>query len=521
MKYVLSIFSLAALSVSSQVNDTSKLDNNFVSATITDQGNFFNYSGSSVPRYEIPKGNGTGTIYQASLNIGAEDINGDVHFAGYTGNTNTNTLQSGPIANLAAYLSLAYTNEYGKAIWKVSKQSIDAHIQNFGSPGYIIPSSILNWPGNGLTNIGVAHDLAPYVDVNNDGAYTPDLGDYPDILGNEAVYVILNDKSYFSPSNSLGIEVHLMFYQYHPGNYMSNTIFLNIKAFNRSTTDYFNLKESLYIDFDIGNPHDDFIGCDSANHVAFGYNADNYDDPSTVIGYGIDPPCQGIVPLSHEMSSFGYISSQFNFPSNNSIDTTLWQYMNATWPNGTPWTYGGIGYDSTSTSLTNFIFNGNPYTGIGWNEIGTTAGGERRGIVTISETYFPAGTMTCADFAFIYDRSGDHLKNVQNVINIANSLRLLYQQGEYFTCNAGAVSLVEHENESFELYPNPANEFINLQFEDQKSRTIQILNLSGQILKEIYCDSQDIKIELDLESGKYFVIVKNGASLELRKFLIK
>lgn len=516
-----------------QVNDTKWLDHNNVSAVIGDEGVFFSRSSLGLPGYEVPKGSGKSTIFSGSIWVGAEDINGSFYVSGttYTGSAMSSAMHSGPIAYQPSYQTLSYHDQYSESIWKISRQEIDDHIQNYSQPGYVAPQSILDWPGNGDVSLGVAHDLAPYIDVNNDGMYTPMLGDYPEVRGDEAVYVIVNDKSYNPDSDALGIEVHLMFYQYNSGNYLNNATFLHAQVFNRSTIDYHNFKEALYLDFDIGNYGDDYIGCDSTNHVAFAYNGDDLDeDNGGNIGYGVDPPCQGVVSLSHDLDAFGYYSSSIPPPyiDYQQGDTTMWLFMNAMWQDSTHWTYGGYGYNATgATYPTNYIFNGNPYTNTGWFEENAlngnpTAPGDRRGVFTISEDQFPSGAAICSDFAFIYDKSGTRLHNVQNVINIAASLRQLYSYEVDYPCNTANFNAInEQEEDHFELFPNPSKGVVSIVFDNSDQKTIKILSVSGEVVDSFIIKDQKVTFDLSSRPGIYFVLVDSKKGRQVEKLIIE
>jgi hypothetical protein len=527
------ISAFGSFELHAQVVNTETLEHNNVSAVVGDEGGFFASNSQGTAGYEIPKGSGKHTIYTGSIWIGAEDINGAIYVSGSSGGnaSSDGALHSGPIANQSAYQSLDYQNEYGESIWKISQQEIDNHIQNYNQAGYVIPQSILDWPGNGNTSLGVAQQLAPYVDINSDGIYSPTQGDYPDIRGDEAVYIIVNDKSYMPEVNSLGIEVHMMFYQYHTGNYFSNTTFLNTRVYNRSTTNYYNFKESLYLDFDIGNPFDDYIGCDSSSHVVFAYNGDAIDeDNGGSTGYGVNPPCQGVVTLSHELHSFGYYSSgsgapNYGYPYD---DSGIWNVMNSRWGNGTPWTYGGNAFDSTGVNApTNFIFNGNPYTNTGWTELNATNGnsnptGDRRGVLTIAEDEFASGAAICADFAFIYDKTNSHLQNVQNVINIGNTLRLLYENQFEFPCNSGSFTAInESEQPTFELFPNPSNGLVTIEFENTNQKAIRVINMSGQVIESLTITSPVTTIDLSGKSGMYVVSVEDEYGIQIKRLIIE
>jgi hypothetical protein len=520
---ILSIISLlSTCTIYAQVGHIDTLNFNNISTIIGDEGVFFKNSSTGVAAYEVPKGSGKKTIYSASIWMGAEDVNGLVHVSGlqYDTQVQQSRFQSGPIAHQMNYTALNYTAQYGKSIWKVSQQEVENHIQNYNQPGYSTPTSISDWPGNGDVSLGVASQLAPYIDVNNDGFYTPPDGDYPDIRGSQAVYVILNDQSYISGVNPLGVEVHLMFYQYHNGTYLSNTTFLNVRTINRSTSDYYNYRQLLYFDFDIGNFDDDYIGCDSSNHVIFGYNGDHYDDISGsngTIGYGFDPPCQGVVSLSHKLHTFSYYTNGSAYPYADPVgDTAMWNIMNAQWSDGTP-------YLDPNGNPTNFNLNGNPYTNTGWTEF--TQGnpvGDRRGVMTIAEDELPIGSTICADYAIIYDRSNDGLRNVQNVINIAATLRYLYEEGVGFPCHSSSfTALTENAASDFKIYPNPSNGDIVISFDHIPSEsTISITDLSGRIIYSTAVDGQAMKVHLDEASGIYLVSLHTKNGIHVKKLMI-
>ncbi len=519
---ILSIISLLSIcTIYAQVEHIDTLNFNNISAIIGDEGTFFHNSSTSNAAYEIPKGSGKKTIYSGSIWMGAEDENGIIHVTAGGFVSQSSRFQSGPIAHQMYYTSPSYTTQYGKSIWKVSEQEIENHIQNYNQPGYTTPTSISNWPGNGDVSLGVASQLAPYIDVNNDGFYIPQDGDYPDIRGSEAVYVIVNDESYSAGINPLGIEVHLMFYQYHNGTYFSNTTFLNVRTINRSSSDYYNYRQSLYFDFDIGNPFDDYIGCDSSNHVIFGYNGDDFDEiaggPGPTIGYGVDPPCQGVVPLSHELYSFSYYTNGAAYPYTDPTgDTAVWYYMNAQWADGSP-------YLDPNGNTTNYNLNGNPYTNTGWTEENQgMPENDRRGVMTIAEDEFPIGATICADYAIIYDKSDDRLKNVQNVINIAATLRSLYEDGVGFPCHSSSfTALTENTPSDFKIYPNPSNGDIVISFDHIPSEsTISITDLSGRIIYSTAVDGQAMKVHLDEASGIYLVSLHTKKGIHVKKLIL-
>jgi hypothetical protein len=507
------LYVLIGFSSLEQVNNTRILDRNNVSCIIGDEGYFFNNSSTAVAAYNIPKNTELNTIFHTSVWFAALDIYDQLHVSscahpGYGVGTD---IHSGPISSNNMYNNLSYSNQYTESIWKISKQEILNHMSSYSNSNYVVPTSIATWPGNGNTSLGVVQNLAPYADVNSNGTYDPANGDYPIIRGDEAVYVIMNDKSYNPDPNTLGIEIHMMVYQFTTGNYLNNTTFVNLQVFNRSNKNYKDFRQTLYIDFDIGNYSDDFVGCYPPNHVVFGYNGDNNDQPDGGRpGYGLNPPCQGVAILSHELFSAGYFTSTSQYPyADGTTDLETWNLMNARWNDGSNWLYGGLGYQGSPgvfNQVTNFLFDGNPNDPTAWHEVSNNnPSGDRRSIMTIAEPYFPAGSKICSDYAFIYDKSSSHLDNVQNVINIAASLRTLYNSSTFFPCNSSIFNHIEsNELPQLTIYPIPFNEYIFI--ENAIGTELEITDSQGSVVRKIRTESNLEKIDLsELSHGVYFI----------------
>src|SRR5690606_41439558 len=74
---------------------------------------------------------------------------------------------------------VAICNQYDR-LWSVTKQQV----RDFIATG-VATRDIREWPGNGDQSRGELPVLAPYEDVNGDGVYIPDSGDYPRYLRSE------------------------------------------------------------------------------------------------------------------------------------------------------------------------------------------------------------------------------------------------------------------------------------------------------------------------------------------------
>ena len=226
-----SIITMTALTGFAQVNSTI-LELQDAKVQINTNGALFNEFGNGMPGYEVPANSGNHAVFFSSLWLSGLDSqdslrNAAIRFcqdaAGgfceyFPGPLSTDgTVSSDP----------AVFDEYNR-FWFIDRQQVDTHTAYFTCfydpncnteiqfpEGYTISDEILEWPAHGETALGQPFYLAPFVDVNGDGSYQPEFGDYPSFPGDKAVYMISNDMggphvdSYGTP---FGIELHTMVY---------------------------------------------------------------------------------------------------------------------------------------------------------------------------------------------------------------------------------------------------------------------------------------------------------------------
>lgn len=492
----------------------SVLDYNNVSALVGSSGVQFSNTQSSIAAYEVPKGSGLKTIYAAAFWFAGIDQNGVLRNSNpkYTPASDVFT---GPYSTTSSYSDPQYFSKYQYSNWYVTNYDIVNHIQNYMQPGYVVPASIANWPGNGDLALGVANNLAPFIDVDGDNIYNPMLGDHPDIRGDVATYVIMNDASAVhteTGGESMGIEVHLMFYQYISDDFLNNTTFINMRVFNRGAYTYENFKVGLYMDADLGNYADDYFGSYSSKNLVYIYNADSDDENNAGSpGYGINPPCMGVTSLNTNFSSAGYYTSAINYPYNDpSSANEVWNVMNARWNNGTPW-------------ASNFPLDGNPYTGTGTTEVGlSNPGGDRRMVMNFdSVQMFPGGSL-CEDFAILYNRGNDNLHSVQTVIDLADSVKLFYDNQLEYNCNQVTASITENTADQFIIYPNPnTGNFSIKPSENMEAFELVISDPSGRVLqRERYGKDEIVGVDLKDYKGICFVSVISNNSILTQRVII-
>ena len=81
------------------------------------------------------------------------------------------------LVRLILFLRRRIHQENFRRLWKIEKDTVDYHIANWNQPNYQIPTSILEWPGNGNSN--TAKILAPFEDIDGDSIYEPQTGRLP------------------------------------------------------------------------------------------------------------------------------------------------------------------------------------------------------------------------------------------------------------------------------------------------------------------------------------------------------
>ena len=495
-KSILSIFLLFCCSVFAQVN----LDANNVNALVSNSGILFQDHQNASAAYEFPKESNTFVIYSHALWMGGKDINGQLHLAADMFDAD---FIPGPIA--FDYNSTYYTSTFGNSVWGITRDQVNYHIANYGGFGYTPDPAIANWPGNGNVSEGVAAQLAPYVDVNNDQIYDPMDGDHPYFQGDEAVFLILNDiADTIHPSSGgapLGVEVHLLLYHFAgTGIAADNSTFVNTKVFNRSSTDYYDFVFSLWTDFDIGMAQNDFIGSDSVQNMAYAYNGVTTDQGGPgQNAYGSNPPASGVKFLNHNAG--GAIAGGGAVPEPTTA-STIYNYMNNIFSNGSHLTYGGNGFGGTVPA--NFIYSSTPTDTSGWSMY-TEAGppGDRRIVLNGTPITFGAGTEICYDYALITDNSQNHfVNNVNGLLNAATEVQDFYDNNIQ-ACNMIFLSAVEQKEVNVKVFPNPSNGYFRIQ--SSESFDYQVFDMNGRLVQSGLNMSPNALLNLEVENGIYIL----------------
>ncbi len=508
------LFCAAILFSGLSIGQVSLLDVNniFMNARVNgDIGLEYDLNGDLVVESQAPAGSGTTFLFTSSLWMGGIEGVSSLHLAANTYSQSGADFWFGPVAT--SY-DANYDNRYDRT-WIITNSQIENHITNYGEPFYSIPEVIEEWPANGDTSNGESSDLAPYKDLNHNGVYEPMLGDHPLIRGDKAVYVIFNDDRLphtSSLGNKIGVEVHLMMYAYEsPNTNLDNTIFLNYKLVNRGAFDLNNFRVGQWVDWDLGNSNDDYVGCDVDRNLSYVYNGDLDDEGAT--GYGTNPPAAGLVLLNGGLDahiSHGNGSDPYTgFPS---LTSGYYNYLSGKFLNGTDYI--------VNDSITTYMFPGTtdptfPLLNLDENYFNNFQG-DRRTLHSRNYGNFDTGYSLCLDYAmvFAYDSTNTNLQNLTFLQERVDSVQEFYNE-HYEGCpdyiaDIGNLDLDEVTNKNgVEYYfDNMANQWhISYTGEMNIDAKVVVSNIQGQIVESINWNAhQECILSKGVKtSGTYFV----------------
>lgn len=413
-------------------------------------GNTWFDRANGLPMYEVPKDGGNHALYAGSLWMGGTDPAGNLKLAAVRFRQNGNDFWPGPLTIDGTASIEAETCAQYDRFFNVSRQDVETHRYYFTlinqgiDPNtdplfeenpYEIPMEILDWPAHGNAGLGQSFMLAPFADLINPltgevlttpGLYEPEQGDYPlydldaeidcrtrlvtdpvPLFGDFTKYWVFNDKGNIhteSQGEPIGMEIQAQMFGFNTNDEINNMTFCNYVLINRGSLTLEDTYFAQWVDVDLGNAVDDYIGCDVARGLGYAYNGDNFDDGSSSgPGYGEQPPAVGVdffegpyqdpdginnlygIGEGEALNGLGYRDESDAFPDsiidnerfgmrrflyhNNSSGpaatqdpqnaVSYYNMMRGIWNDGTPMTFGGQGYNpGSSAPVADFMFPG-------------------------------------------------------------------------------------------------------------------------------------------------------------------
>jgi hypothetical protein len=463
--------------------------------------------------FEAPIHSGKHTIFASALWIGGFENNnlklaamtyrqsGVDFFPGpldtATGKTNSNTMQ-------------AWNN-----LWNVKQSQIDDFLKN-GTSSPVIK----NWPGNTwpMYDINASRRMAPFVDVNKNGVYEPDRGDYPDIKGDQMIWWTFNDAGGTheeTKGDPLGIEVKASAYAFNTTiEVLNNTIFMDYKITNRSKDTLKKTMIGIWTDFDIGYPYDDYIGCSPENNAYFGYNGTAYDPD-----YKNNTPVQSVIFLKDKMTHFLAYNNTANttdgnpgYPNTSPLD--YYNYLSGIWKNGQFMTH--------DSQRVNYMYDGDIIEpSAGWTEYNSgNKPGDRRGIGAVGPVTIPPGETFDLPFAYVFaQKTGG---NTNDNFNLSkqywDDIRLFY-----WNYLEGIENSVKPAG-NIMVYPNPAHDQVTIRMPGIAVDKILMIDNTGRTVKQVTGTEiiGDPSIDISgIPQGFYTVLIYSSRGIMTQKIVIQ
>ncbi|MBK8564779.1 MAG: hypothetical protein IPN76_15945 [Saprospiraceae bacterium] len=356
-------------------------------------------------------------IFAAGIWLGGFDAGGNMKMAcqQYGNSQGNSDFWPGPLSVDEGTTDAATCNNWDRH-FEVKGTDIKEHLTKWtqaqgGLGTYTtadIPASIKGWPGRGNPFFEGVHgfalpnntyNLAEYFDQNWDNVYNPLDGDFPYLdlqnceepsYPDQMIFWVYNDEgggAIHGETNGTPIrmEVHATAFAYSTTDAMNDMTFYQHKFINRAKEDLDSFYFGLWVDPSLGCFVDDYIGFDKTRSFAFYYNEDAFDgqqgfDCNGIPTYGEYIPALGIDIFrgprdedGNELATSSFIYYNHGWIDNPPYTSTpnaeieYYRYLSGSFRDGTPLSYGGDGYDPTSTNLTKFAFPSPPNDPDGWS----------------------------------------------------------------------------------------------------------------------------------------------------------
>ncbi|MFA7273617.1 MAG: T9SS type A sorting domain-containing protein [Crocinitomicaceae bacterium] len=423
-------------------NTSTTMEFNNVRMLVHTAGNLWQRYPQNNSMYEVPKNSGIMCLFTSALWLGGTDANGQLKLAALRYRDGQD-YWTGPLIQTTAEVNSAVCNQYDKH-FVTSKDDVQTFVawykagiedqqngtsnQSSQFPGYKVPDIIKNWPAHGDVALGQDQYLAPFFDYNEDGLYNWEDGDYPwhdiyktkncetdrrvSLYGDLNYWWVMNDKGNIhteTGADPIGMEIRAQAFAFASNDEINNMTFYNYELINRGSLTLYNTYFGFFTDGALGNPYDDFVGCDVNRGLGYYYNGNNFDtDISGFKGYGSSPPAVGVDffegPYQDDdgvdnafgigegealngigygdgivdnerfgMRRFLYYSNSTNGAEPSQTDpigaSDYYNYLRGYWKDGSPFYYGGSGHISDPEANPNrpcdFMFPGDTDP-LGW-----------------------------------------------------------------------------------------------------------------------------------------------------------
>jgi hypothetical protein len=521
------------VSVSAQCDSTMRqyrIAENNVTGNFTNAGNLFMFNDNiRSGGIEFPKGSGIISLFASTYWFSGIDaantLKGAFERFPLEGSKD---IYAGPISTNGTWRADC---DFWAQAFRIDLDSINI-FRNSG--GTTLPLQVKEWPAKGnpfliARGITIYEDAAPFIDMNSDGIYNPNRGDFPKVKGDVSFFSIENDDSVHTNSGALKmrIETKKMLYLCKANGILGNTLFYDLVITNKSTGDYSDCIFSVFADPDLGCYNDDYVGCDSNRNVAYVYNARPFDmSGCTTLGLGNDSilPIFGIKllnsPKNTRLSSFLNIINGFSIGLNTD-PYTVFDYRNY------QLCKNKMGYNMTYNGVERkFAYSGNPSKSNEWSMCSDSIPGDDQRFVMnsyIGNLKKDSSISFSLAYFHVRPKGGVGLCPDRNVyINpYADSLQYLFDNNRLCQTFPLGIASFENSENGVSIYPNPTQGgSFTIATSNNATKEISLLNPIGQKVLTQQTTSPALEIStINLAVGIYVVKVKMS-NTEISKKLV-
>lgn len=441
-------------------------------------------------------------------------------------------------------------------VWKVTKEEIGQHIQDFEEDGDIdveIPA-IYSWPGRGnpfsqqwngfALDATFEYMTAGFFDKNSNNLYEPHLGEYPqlanfylfinaNLIPDEITYIPFHNKEFSSiqqhpVGNQINCAAGFFSYDCDDATFLEDAVFGYV--YFDHVSDSWRLDSfffAFYINSDIGNADDDYLGTLPGNALTYFYNADSIDESGFEANppiFGFDSHYGGLLDTFGNNTGLNSIMALHPAPAPVPPGTTTpmlpaeyYNYLTGSWRDGSPLQYGGDGYQSNDP-LTSFIFPGNPGNPNEWSEVSANnSPGDRRALIAHGPIVLRPGARNRLLFA-LENVSGNNIaQQVEKLKQYSQTQELFFNVGFFppavspfdsIPC-LNTTATMQPNAATATLFPNPARTHLTLRTEELGLQQVVVFDMLGRAVitrRNIPADSQEITLPVaGISPGLYFL----------------
>lgn len=417
-------------------------------------------------------------------------------------------------------------------IWRVTRDEVQWHNIDLHDDDEIdFPlHNIYAWPGKGNPyfeqyNPGQAplpnnQLIAPFLDYNYDQSYNPDAGDSP--------YLVLPSCGIIAPPEEL------LWFPFHSGTQatesglaplpvdvyctvvirdcsfdkrVNNTVFIHYVLINRSAEPLHDIYAGMFNDFDIGNPDDDFFGCDTTRSLVYAYNGDALDEG----GYGAFPPAVGVDLLAGPADADGHpLPIRCVLPVDPAAFTAPVQYYHV---------LKGLNPDGSPAQQNGFYYPTDLESGAGFSEVqAQNAPGNRKVLFSAGPFDLAPGAINQMTVAYTFGvGDGGVFSGLAEVLAHDQEIQYFFDECLTFHDGPDCLNLLSAheapEKQAFDLLPNPSTDRFCIRARETPFQHVTVKDQTGRVVWERTWQDPVQQAEVDTRkflAGMYTVLISTA-----------